>query len=145
VSALRLAGVGLLLFAMTVTPSEAAGRHGGGGHHGGSHHHGRSHGHGSVVVGIGPWWGPGWSGGWPYYGYSPYYSYYPYSYYPYSYYPGYPYYPPTVSEPSTYIQLERAIQSTPQLFWYYCESAAGYYPAVQSCPESWLPVTPRQQ
>ena len=27
--------------------------------------------------------------------------------------------------------------------WYYCESAQGYYPYVQQCPEGWLEVVPR--
>jgi hypothetical protein len=25
---------------------------------------------------------------------------------------------------------------------YYCQSAQGYYPQVQSCPEPWVPVPP---
>lgn len=142
---LRLGVVALLLFAMTVTYADAGGGRGGGGgsmhgggrgggKHGASHHHG-SHGHRSVIIGVGPWWGPGWWGGWPYYGYYPYYPYYPYSYTPQA----------TVAEPTTYSQRELEIQSPPQAYWYYCESAGGYYPTVQNCPESWLRVAPRDQ
>jgi hypothetical protein len=25
-------------------------------------------------------------------------------------------------------------------YWYYCQSYGAYYPAVQSCPEAWVPV-----
>ena len=38
------------------------------------------------------------------------------------YYPYYPYYP----------------------YWYYCPSSRGYYPSVQTCPETWVKVPPRQ-
>jgi hypothetical protein len=139
--ALQLIVGAVLLVAMMVTHSHAGGgqRSGGARHsgsHGGSHHH--SHGHGRVIIGVGPWWGPGWWG--PYYGY-PYYPYYPY----YSYYPYYPYYPysPAVAEPSTYVQREVATESAPPpSYWYYCESARGYYPTVQTCPEIWLKVAP---
>jgi hypothetical protein len=89
---------------------------------------------GRIVVGVGPWWG--WWGGWPGW-------YYPPAYYPY--YPYYPYYAPpsTVTEPPVYIQRELEVQPVPQAYWHYCESAAAYYPAVQSCPEPWLKVPPR--
>lgn len=136
--ALQLGVAALLLVAMTVTHSDAGGGRGSGGarhsgSHGGSHHHSHGHGHGRVIIGVGPWWGPGW-GGWPYYGY-PYYPYYPY----YSYY--YPY-SPTVAQPSTYVERELTTDSRPPAYWYYCESARGYYPNVQSCPETWLRVAP---
>jgi 2-oxoglutarate decarboxylase len=29
-------------------------------------------------------------------------------------------------------------------FWYYCPSSKGYYPSVQTCPEPWVKVPPRQ-
>ncbi|HXU87976.1 MAG TPA: hypothetical protein VFQ62_03925 [Methylomirabilota bacterium] len=139
--AVQLGVVACLFLTLTATASEA----GGGWHGGGSHHSGGSHGHGRVVVGFGGWWGPGWWGGWPYY---PYYG----GYYPYygGYYPYYGYYPYASSygyspDPVTYVQREPATQSRPNAFWYYCESARGFYPAVQSCPESWLKVVPRNQ
>ena len=132
--ALRLGVLALLLSIMAAPYSDAAGGRGGGHSgrmHGGSHHHGRFHGHRGVFVGVGPWWGPGWWAAPYYYPYYPYYS--------------YPYYPPTVAEPPTYIGREPQMPSTPPGFWYYCQSAGGYYPTVQSCPESWLQVAPRDQ
>ncbi len=80
------------------------------------------HGGGRVFIGVGPafWWGPPY----PWYGYPPY------------------YYPPAqviVEQPQMYIQQAPA----PAAYWYYCQSAQGYYPQVQSCPEPWLPVPPR--
>lgn len=82
-------------------------------------------GRGSVFIGVGPafWWGP------PY----PYYSYPPY------------YYPPAqviVEEPPIYVQQAPLPPATP-VYWYYCPSALGYYPQVQSCPEPWVKVPPR--
>ena len=144
----------LLLFAVAASDVEAGGGRGGGGGgqmggggrggggHGGSHH-GKTHGHhgGRIVVGVGPWWGWGWWGGWPGWYYPPaYYRYYPY-------YPYYPYYAPPaiVTDPPVYIQRELEIQPVPQAYWHYCESAGAYYPAVQSCPEPWLKVPPRDQ
>jgi len=32
-------------------------------------------------------------------------------------------------------------QAAPQ-YWYYCNSAKGYYPYVMSCPEGWMQVVP---
>lgn len=46
---------------------------------------------------------------------------------PYYYDPGYAYSPPAYSAP------------TPS-YWYYCQSAGGYYPDVPSCAEPWVPV-----
>jgi hypothetical protein len=142
--ALRLGVVALLFLTLTASYSDAGGRRSGGGggrmHSGGGghHHHGGSHGHGRVIVGVGPWWGPGSWGG--YYGYYPYYPY--YSYYPY--YPYYPYSQP-VTAPTTYIERQLETGSPPEAYWYYCQSARAYYPAVQSCPESWLRVAPKDQ
>ena len=48
------------------------------------------------------------------------YSYYPYGYYPYGYYPYYGYPVPS--------------------YLYYCRSAGAYYPAVESCPDGWVPI-----
>jgi hypothetical protein len=137
----------LLVLAVAESEVEAGGgRRGGGsgsisggdrgrGGHSGSHHSGahRHHG-GRIVVGVGPWWG--WWGGWPGW-------YYPPAYYPYS--PYYPYYAPpaNLTEPPVYIERELEVQPTPQAYWHYCESAGAYYPAVQSCPEPWIKVAPR--
>lgn len=34
-----------------------------------------------------------------------------------------------------------SVYSAPaQPYWYYCQSAGGYYPDVPSCPEPWVPV-----
>lgn len=141
----RLA-VAMLFFLVVWAPDTEAGRgHGGGGggksgggrsggghrgsHHGGSHGHHHHGGRGAVFIGVGPWWGPGWWGGWPGW-------YYPPAYAPYS-----PYYaPPVVTEPRVYIERQPQTQPAPAAFWYYCESGAAYYPAVQSCPEPWLKV-----
>ena len=140
--------VGLLLvmalLASSAVPGYAqrggGGSHAGGGAPGGGWHRG------------GGWHGGGWRGGWwgpgvfigaglaapswwyPYYGYP-----YPYAY-PYPY--GYPAYsPPVMVEPSpqTYIQQETPAQQ----YWYYCQSAQGYYPYVRECPDGWQQVAPQ--
>jgi hypothetical protein len=54
-------------------------------------------------------------------------------YYPY---PGY-YYPRAYSPPVVYIE-----QAQQQPYWYYCASAAGYYPYVEQCPTGWTLVLP---
>jgi hypothetical protein len=128
----KLATVALLLVALlvvTAAPSDAWTR---GFHRGGPH----------VFVGFG--FGP----------YYPYYPYYPYGY-PYGYYPPpYTYSPPpvVVQEPPVYVQQPPAAVApgpqsqsvTPEAYWYYCASAKGYYPGVQTCPEPWVKVPPRQ-
>lgn len=35
--------------------------------------------------------------------------------------------------------------TAPGASWYYCSSAKDYYPMVQTCPEAWVKVPPRQQ
>ena len=92
--------------------------------------------HARVFVGVGPavWWGP-----------------YPYWYYP----PPVVYAPPPApvivqEAPPVYIQQTpppAAPAPAPSSggFWYYCQSARGYYPAVPSCPEAWVQVAPRPQ
>ena len=82
-----------------------------------------SHGHGRVFIGVGPgfWWGPPY----PYYWYPP------------------PYYPPVVVQPQVYVQQAPAPPSAPPGDWYYCQGAGDYYPQVQSCPEPWVRVPPR--
>jgi hypothetical protein len=85
-----------------------------------------------VVGGGFGWWDPWWSWG-------------PWWYYP----PAY--YPPrvVVTEPPVYIERppdspEPPPDSDPVPgFWYFCQSAQGYYPDVQRCPERWIPVPPR--
>jgi len=74
------------------------------------------------VFGTGFWWGPTWWGpgwwdsGWAYA----------------------PYYPSTLAiDPRVYVEQQ------PAGYWYYCQSAGAYYPAVPSCPEPWVPVPPR--
>ncbi len=70
---------------------------------------------GHVFFGVTPWWtGP---------------------VYPYWNYPAWSYAPPMVVEPPVYIQQQPT-------YWYYCPSANAYYPYVQTCPESWILVTP---
>jgi hypothetical protein len=86
--------------------------------------------HSRVVVGFG--FGPA------YWGYP-----YPYWYYP----PPYVVYSPApvvVQEtPPVYIQQTPPPPPAAPQYWYYCESAKGYYPAAPSCPEPWVPVAPR--
>jgi hypothetical protein len=96
---------------------------------------GRTH----VFIGVGPgfWYGP-----------------YPYWYYPPPYY-GYAPPPVVVQEPPVYVQ-QPAVSGPPappvpsaqtqsaEAFWYYCPSGKGYYPSVQTCPEPWVKVPPRQ-
>jgi hypothetical protein len=82
--------------------------------------------HTRVFIGAGPvlWWGPH-----PYWWYPP---------------PYYTYVPPRVivQEPPVYIQQSPA-EPPAESYWHYCESAGGYYPNVQSCPEAWIKVPPR--
>ena len=86
-----------------------------------------SHGHGRVFIGVAPgfWWGPPY----PYYWYPP------------------PYYPPVMVQPppQVYVQQAPAPPSAPPGDWYYCQSAGGYYPQIQNCPEPWVRVPPRNQ
>lgn len=85
-----------------------------------------NHGHGRVFIGVGVgpgfWWGPPY----PYYWYPP------------------PYYPPiVVQQPQVYVQQAPAPLPAPPTDWYYCQSAERYYPQVQSCPEPWIRVPPK--
>ena len=89
---------------------------------------GRGHWHGGVFIGVGPYWGP-----YPYYWYPP----------P----PPYYYAPPTVviEQPLVYVEQPPApapppAPAAPTAYWYYCQSAKGYYPTVPSCPEEWVKV-----
>jgi hypothetical protein len=78
------------------------------------------HWHGGVFIGVGPvWWGPP---------------------------PVYVAPPPMViiDQPPVYVQQPPASASSADRgYWYYCPSAKGYYPYVQTCPEQWVPVLAR--
>lgn len=120
--------------------------------HGYKHHgHHKGHGHYSKGPRYSFWFWPGyWPGAWGYPAYVyPYaYSYpypYPYAYpYPYSYYA----YEGSaiVQEPSVYVERPPATAPPPEgAFWHWCESLGGYYPEVESCPEGWVKVPPREE
>jgi len=47
--------------------------------------------------------------------------------------------PPEVAGPPGTVPPKPRLPENPQ-FWYYCESAQGYFPYVSSCPEAWHPV-----
>jgi len=123
VSMFALIGLGVLL--SSAAPADAWGR-GGGWHHGGWRGGGPR-----VFVGVGPgYWG------------------YPYWYYPP---PAYVYAPPVYvqEQPPVYVQQPTAAataapSASAPAYWYYCASAREYYPTVQSCPEAWVKVPPRQ-
>jgi hypothetical protein len=51
-------------------------------------------------------------------------------------YPSYPAY-----EDDVYV--ERPSGERSDGYWYYCESAKGYYPHVEQCPEDWIKVPPQ--
>lgn len=92
---------------------------------GGNWHHGRHEGR------LGWWWIA--AGIWYFY---------PAPVYPY---PD-PYTPPVtvINQPPPVMvapQANAPVQSQPPAqFWYYCDSAKGYYPYVPSCQEAWRPV-----
>ena len=128
----KIAAIGLIVVAaslLLVPQSEADGRRG--------PFRARPAFHSRVVIGFGPafYYGP-----------------YPYPYY---YYPPYPppvvYTPPPVviqETPPVYVQQAPPPQAaapapSQELYWYYCQSANGYYPTVQSCSEAWVKVPPR--
>jgi len=114
--------VALIVMAIVLTAvsvSEAGGRHG--------RHHNGFFGP-RVFIGVGvapavvyPWW----------------------YHRPVYYYPA----PVIVEEPPVYVQRQPAPAppATAESYWYYCASAQGYYPTVQSCPEAWIKVPPRSQ
>jgi hypothetical protein len=58
--------------------------------------------------------------------------------------------PPTAA--TTFIEREVEVvdapaappgAAAPQQWWYWCNSARGYYPYVNSCPEPWQRVEPQ--
>ena len=85
-----------------------------------------------VTVGVGfgfgyPYWGgPFWS---PWY-YPP----------PYYHYPAPAYYVP--AQPITYIEQSSTQAAEQGGWWYYCDTARGYYPYVKECPSGWQRVSP---
>jgi hypothetical protein len=103
--------------------------HGRGGHRGG--------GYGGHYSGFALGYGLGYS-----FGYSPYWGYDGYSRYGYGY--GYAY-PPVITVPSTPpVYIQRTIVPPPEPnYWYYCRSAADYYPYVRECPGGWEKVAPQ--
>ena len=115
--------IALLLVAVPLSQAWA-----GGGGRGGWGRGGPGNFHGRVFIGTSFWW-PG-----PYY--YPYYYPYPYAY-PYAYAPA-----PVIVEQPVYTQ--RA-EPAPESYWYYCQSAQGYYPTVSSCQEAWIKVPPRSE
>lgn len=59
-----------------------------------------------------------------------------------------PYTPPVIVLPPAEVPQANvpAPAQPPAQFWYYCDSANGYYPYVPSCPEGWksVPAQPPQ-
>jgi hypothetical protein len=77
-----------------------------------------------VVLGfnVGPYWGPYWGP---------------------AYYPAPYYYPPVVAAPpAPPVYVERNEPAAQANYWYYCETARGYYPYVKDCPGGWRAVPP---
>ena len=76
-----------------------------------------------------------------YYGYSSAYG------YPYSSAPGYA----GQDAATTYVEPGPAdapapaasAPAAPPTFWFYCTEPAGYYPYVQNCRKTWIPVDPK--
>ncbi len=125
--------LGALLLAGAPGQAEARGKHGSHGHsyhkgHGGYAYHGGHHHYGHHGAHFSLWLGPLW---YPAYAYRHY----------------YPYQHETaviVEERTVYV--ERPASAAPAgSWWYYCESAGGYYPDVASCPKGWVKVPPRPE
>jgi hypothetical protein len=112
---MRTAALALLLALVGVFASESALAHGG-----------RTRLHLGFHFGA-PYWGPYWGPWW----YHP-----PPSYY----YPGPAVYVP--AQPTTYIEQSGAPASDSAGWWYYCDTARGYYPYVKECPSGWQRVPP---
>jgi hypothetical protein len=49
-------------------------------------------------------------------------------------------YPP--EEDQVYVEPQPSESGRPDGYWYYCESAHGYYPRIAECPEDWIKVPP---
>lgn len=127
----KIALVAVIVLAASLAVPLASEADRGGHFRGGGFRHGHF-GHSRVVVGFG--FGPA-----VYWGY-------PYWYYP----PPVVYSAPPIviqESPPVYVQQPAppppAPSAGPEQYWYYCESAKGYYPAVPNCPEQWIKVAPR--
>ncbi len=48
--------------------------------------------------------------------------------------------PPVVVQPAPPVYVRPDPEESD--FWYYCESARGYYPYVKTCPGGWMKVVP---
>jgi hypothetical protein len=51
-----------------------------------------------------------------------------------------PYYYPYTYDPYVYDPPTTYVAPAPPTYWYYCQSAGGYYPTVPACPEPWVQV-----
>lgn len=139
---LMAALMGVTLAFTSVAASAGGYRGGGSGYrHGGGHWHGgHRHWSGHVHFGFGGWWpgywgAPYWGGYWGGYG-APYWG-------------GYAYSPTVVvqQEPRVYVERDDVGGAVPSngggQWWYWCASARGYYPYVNSCTEGWQRVPPQ--
>jgi len=95
---------------------------GGPGGHGGF---GGPGGHFGAGLFLGPWWGPGWWGTYPYYPYYPNYA-----------------EPPGAVQQQPEIYIQKSPRDEGEIYWYYCKDPEGYYPYVKKCPKGWLKVLP---
>jgi hypothetical protein len=111
---MRTAALALLLVLVGVSASESA------------QAHGRTRLHLGFHFGAPHFWGPYWSPWW----------YHPAPYY---YHPA-PVYVP--AQPTTYIEQGSAPAADSGGWWYYCDTARGYYPYVKECPSGWQRVPP---
>jgi hypothetical protein len=95
--------------------------------------------------GYGPGWGAGWGPGWAWWGPRVYWGA-PYLGVPFPYYATPPLVvqpvPPVVVQQSPPVYVQPAPQPEGSYYWYYCQSAQGYYPYVQQCPTGWTKVSP---
>jgi hypothetical protein len=71
----------------------------------------------------------------------------PYYWHPwpsYYYYPAPVYVAPSVVQvsPPVYVERQDSPTTDQQGWWYYCNSAKGYYPYVKECPGGWQKVPP---
>ena len=62
----------------------------------------------------------------------------------YHYYPAPVYVAPSVVQvaPPVYVERHESPVTDQQGWWYYCNSARGYYPYVKECPGGWQKVPP---
>jgi hypothetical protein len=145
------AALTLLAIASSIPMAHGGGWYGGG-YYGGWHGY-----HGGW---RGAYWGPGvgfYIGGPTYWGGWPYAYNYPYGY---GYAPYAPYTSYAVADPTVYVERQIDVSAPPArsnpsppsaqgnpapppTFWFYCTKPAGYYPYVQNCSKTWLPVVPQ--